>query len=167
MAIAACCRPTVPCTSTAIGLPSTFAYACDMATGRFLVAAGDELGSGVVPVVDDRLVDAAELEPGLAATYSRLSALSTSTMKSPPGRSVVTMSTSRRRIVFARRDRRTCGGDCSGRLRRGLCADACGASNQGCASDRCALQEIPTINGSVLRHLTLLGGPEGPPLRSS
>src|SRR6185295_14865898 len=35
-----------------------------------------------------------KLEPGLAATYSRLSALRTSTMKSPPGRSVVTMSTS-------------------------------------------------------------------------
>src|SRR6185436_13141674 len=35
-----------------------------------------------------------KLEPGLAATYSRLSALSTSTMKSPPGRSVVTTSAS-------------------------------------------------------------------------
>src|SRR5438105_5449475 len=36
-----------------------------------------------------------KLEPGLAATYSRLSDFSTSTMKSPPGRSVVTMSASR------------------------------------------------------------------------
>src|SRR5258706_7625321 len=35
-----------------------------------------------------------KLEPGLAATYSKFSALSTSTMKSPPGRSVVSTSTS-------------------------------------------------------------------------
>src|ERR1041385_2076305 len=35
-----------------------------------------------------------KLEPGLAATYSRLSDFSTSTMKSPPGRSVVTISAS-------------------------------------------------------------------------
>src|SRR6266550_9230376 len=36
-----------------------------------------------------------KLEPGFAATYSKLSDLRTSTMKSPPGRSVVTMSPSR------------------------------------------------------------------------
>src|SRR5436853_292420 len=35
-----------------------------------------------------------KLDPGLAATYSRLSDFNTSTMKSPPGRSVVTMSAS-------------------------------------------------------------------------
>src|SRR5438067_3195670 len=35
-----------------------------------------------------------KLDPGLAATYSRLSDFSTSTMKSPPGRSVVTISAS-------------------------------------------------------------------------
>src|SRR6266849_6098027 len=35
-----------------------------------------------------------KLEPGLAATYSKFRALRTSTMKSPPGRSVVSTSIS-------------------------------------------------------------------------
>ena len=60
---------------------------------RFLVAAGEELGIAIAAVVDHRFVQGAEAGAGIGADVLDAQDLSTSTMKSDPGRSLVRTST--------------------------------------------------------------------------
>ena len=65
------------------------------------VAAGDQLGTLVAAVVDDRFVQRAEARAGIGAIYSKPSDFRTSTMKSEPGRSAVNTSTARGAVVVS------------------------------------------------------------------
>ena len=130
------------------------AFGLEVAMGhrdrRLLVAAGEELRRPIAAVVDDATRGGRESSnPGLAATYSKSSVLITSTMKSPPGRSVVRTSTSSAGS-FSR------GGGGAGRRRRGsglLGHRRSAASGQrSSASDSGGLQEAPAIHRRLLRH---------------
>src|SRR5215470_15564056 len=91
--MAACCRPTVPCASVAIGFPATLKYPCARATDDSSWQHVMNSGARFPPWLMSDSCRPRKLEPGFAATYSRSSVFRTSTMKSPPGRSVVSTST--------------------------------------------------------------------------
>src|SRR5215470_11828897 len=91
--MAACCRPTVPCASVAIGFPATLKYPCARATDDSSWQHVMNSGAWFPPWLMSDSCRPRKLEPGFAATYSKSSVFRTSTMKSPPGRSVVSTST--------------------------------------------------------------------------
>src|ERR1700730_14900597 len=93
MDIEACCKPTVLCAMTAMGLPSTLAYPSAIATDDSSWQQVSSSGLLFPPRLPTAWCRARKLEPGLAAMYSNPRDLMTSTMKSEPGRSVVKTST--------------------------------------------------------------------------